>query len=106
MYSYLQYCNEKSRLTCVVFNIDFQLEVSSYYVNNNGSYRWHSFLASVILTCFVSLQTGAMKLGRDALVLTQTSNSRSVALLSQSYNESKEVNYVFFYSSHGYLVCN
>ncbi|XP_020103048.1 MORC family CW-type zinc finger protein 4-like isoform X2 [Ananas comosus] len=38
----------------------------------------------------IGFKTGAMKLGRDALVLTQTSNSRSVALLSQSYNESKE----------------
>nr|CAD1839276.1 unnamed protein product [Ananas comosus var. bracteatus] len=38
----------------------------------------------------IGFKTGAMKLGRDALVLTQTSNSRSVALLSQSYNENKE----------------
>ncbi|KAL5976922.1 hypothetical protein ACLOJK_021259 [Asimina triloba] len=32
---------------------------------------------------------GAMKLGQDAIVLTQTSHSRSVALLSQTFNEGK-----------------
>lgn len=38
----------------------------------------------------IGFKTGAMKLGRDALVLTQSSKSRSVALLSQSYNETKD----------------
>lgn len=42
---------------------------------------------------FITMQTGSMKLGRDVLVLTQTSSSRSVALLSQCYNENKEVSY-------------
>ena len=36
-------------------------------------------------------QTGAMRLGKDALVLTQTDNSRSIAFLSQSLNEGKDV---------------
>ncbi|XXG57477.1 hypothetical protein AAC387_Pa03g4616 [Persea americana] len=38
----------------------------------------------------VGFKTGAMRLGRDALVLTQTTSSRSVALLSQSFNEGKD----------------
>lgn len=46
-----------------------------------------------------------MRLGRDALVLTQTANSRSIAFLSQSLNEGKDVScsihlissYLFFY---------
>uniref|UniRef100_A0A0E0LDL2 CW-type domain-containing protein n=1 Tax=Oryza punctata TaxID=4537 RepID=A0A0E0LDL2_ORYPU len=38
----------------------------------------------------IGFKTGAMKLGRDAIVLTQTSSSRSVAFLSQSFNESKD----------------
>nr|XP_048334651.1 MORC family CW-type zinc finger protein 3-like isoform X5 [Ziziphus jujuba var. spinosa] len=38
----------------------------------------------------VGFKTGAMRLGRDALVLTQTANSRSIAFLSQSLNEGKD----------------
>ncbi|KAJ4844719.1 hypothetical protein Tsubulata_007711 [Turnera subulata] len=38
----------------------------------------------------VGFKTGAMRLGRDALVLTQTSDSRSIAFLSQSLNEGKD----------------
>ncbi|MQM06206.1 hypothetical protein Taro_039026 [Colocasia esculenta] len=38
----------------------------------------------------IGFKTGAMRLGRDAIVLTQTASSRSVALLSQSFNEDKE----------------
>ncbi|MCL7036063.1 hypothetical protein MKW94_004612, partial [Papaver nudicaule] len=34
--------------------------------------------------------TGAMKLGRDVMVLTQTAESRSVAFLSQTYNERND----------------
>ncbi|GFQ01174.1 morc family cw-type zinc finger protein 4 [Phtheirospermum japonicum] len=37
----------------------------------------------------VGFKTGAMRLGKDALVLTQTANSRSIAFLSQSLNEGK-----------------
>ncbi|GMN40787.1 hypothetical protein TIFTF001_010019 [Ficus carica] len=37
-----------------------------------------------------SKNTGAMRLGKDALVLTQTANSRSIAFLSQSLNEGKD----------------
>ncbi|XP_047044064.1 uncharacterized protein LOC124648322 [Lolium rigidum] len=37
----------------------------------------------------IGFKTGAMKLGKDALVLTQTSTSRSMSFLSQSFNESK-----------------
>lgn len=32
-----------------------------------------------------------MRLGKDALVLTQTTNSRSIAFLSQLLNEGKDV---------------
>jgi len=35
-----------------------------------------------------------MKLGKDVVVLTQTSSSRSVAFLSQSFNEEKGVSIV------------
>ncbi|KAM3285587.1 ATPase MORC2B isoform X1 [Capsicum chacoense] len=38
----------------------------------------------------IGFKTGAMKLGKDALVLTQTSNSRSIAFLSQTLNEGKD----------------
>ncbi|KAL3038645.1 hypothetical protein AAZX31_01G143900 [Glycine max] len=38
----------------------------------------------------VGFKTGAMRLGRDVLVLTQTTNSRSLAFLSQSLNEGKD----------------
>ncbi|XP_037493344.1 MORC family CW-type zinc finger protein 3 isoform X2 [Jatropha curcas] len=38
----------------------------------------------------VGFKTGAMRLGRDALVLTQTAESRSIAFLSQSLNEGKD----------------
>ncbi|KAL6993329.1 hypothetical protein U1Q18_011446 [Sarracenia purpurea var. burkii] len=38
----------------------------------------------------IGFKTGAMRLGKDALVLTQTANSRSIAFLSQSLNEGKD----------------
>lgn len=38
----------------------------------------------------VGFKTGAMRLGRDALVITQTNDSRSIAFLSQSLNEGKD----------------
>ncbi|CAA0840731.1 Unknown protein [Striga hermonthica] len=38
----------------------------------------------------VGFKTGAMRLGKDALVLTQTANSRSIAFLSQSLNLGKD----------------
>ncbi|XP_017427254.1 uncharacterized protein LOC108335676 isoform X9 [Vigna angularis] len=38
----------------------------------------------------VGFKTGAMRLGRDVLVLTQTTTSRSLAFLSQSLNEGKD----------------
>ncbi|KAL8251542.1 hypothetical protein R6Q59_035235 [Mikania micrantha] len=38
----------------------------------------------------VGFKTGTMRLGRDALVLTQTTNSRSIAFLSQSLNEGND----------------
>ena len=44
-----------------------------------------------VLILYSISQTGAMRLGRDALVLTQTANSRSIAFLSQSLNEGKDV---------------
>ncbi|KAL3527320.1 hypothetical protein ACH5RR_011976 [Cinchona calisaya] len=37
----------------------------------------------------IGFKTGAMRLGKDALVLTQAANSRSIAFLSQSLNEGK-----------------
>ncbi|CAI9299015.1 unnamed protein product [Lactuca saligna] len=39
----------------------------------------------------VGFKTGTMRLGRDALVLTQTTNTRSIAFLSQSLNEGKDI---------------
>ncbi|KAK6130559.1 hypothetical protein DH2020_035705 [Rehmannia glutinosa] len=38
----------------------------------------------------IGFKTGVMRLGKDALVLTQTANSRSIAFLSQSLNEGKD----------------
>ncbi|KAI3943878.1 hypothetical protein MKX01_031763, partial [Papaver californicum] len=38
----------------------------------------------------IGFKTGAMKLGRDAIVLIQTTKSRSIAFLSQSFNEGKD----------------
>jgi len=58
----------------------------------------------LILIDELVLQTGAMKLGKDVVVLTQTSTSRSVALFSQSFNENKEVSYVaLFYKKNSIL---
>ncbi|KAF3773628.1 MORC family CW-type zinc finger protein 3 [Nymphaea thermarum] len=37
----------------------------------------------------VGFKTGAMRLGRNALVISQASNSRSLAFLSQAFNEDK-----------------
>ncbi|XP_047314905.1 ATPase MORC2B-like [Impatiens glandulifera] len=37
----------------------------------------------------VGFKTGAMRIGKDALVLTQTTTSRSIAFLSQSLNDGK-----------------
>ncbi|KAL7589355.1 hypothetical protein Lser_V15G39763 [Lactuca serriola] len=39
----------------------------------------------------VGFKTGTMRLGKDALVLTQTTNSRSIAFLSQSLNDGKDI---------------
>ncbi|XP_071711197.1 uncharacterized protein [Rutidosis leptorrhynchoides] len=38
----------------------------------------------------VGFKTGTMRLGRDALVFTQTTTSRSIAFLSQTLNEDKD----------------
>eukprot|EP01018_Ginkgo_biloba_P021289 Gb_06748 [translate_table: standard] len=38
----------------------------------------------------VGFKAGSMRLGRDVLVLTQTPHSRSVALLSRSFNQGKD----------------
>ncbi|KAL8492252.1 hypothetical protein ACS0TY_023768 [Phlomoides rotata] len=38
----------------------------------------------------IGFKTGAMRLGKDALVLTQTTNSRSIAFLSQLLNEGND----------------
>ncbi|OVA00682.1 zinc finger protein [Macleaya cordata] len=38
----------------------------------------------------IGFKTGTMKLGRDVIVLTQTAGSRSIAFLSQSFNEHKD----------------
>ncbi|KAL2348718.1 hypothetical protein Fmac_002718 [Flemingia macrophylla] len=38
----------------------------------------------------VGFKTGTMRLGRDVLVLTQTTNSRSIAFISQSLNKGKD----------------
>ncbi|KAF6168066.1 hypothetical protein GIB67_011451, partial [Kingdonia uniflora] len=50
-----------------------------------------SFTYSVELTqpSGAIVSTGAMKLGRDAIVLTQTAKSRSIGFLSQSFNDGK-----------------
>ncbi|MCD7463595.1 hypothetical protein HAX54_050906 [Datura stramonium] len=38
----------------------------------------------------IGFKTGTMRLGKDALVLTQTTNSRSIAFLSQTLNVGKD----------------
>ncbi|XP_059078103.1 uncharacterized protein LOC131052828 [Cryptomeria japonica] len=38
----------------------------------------------------VGFKTGTMQLGKDAIVLTQCSETRSIAFLSRSYNENKK----------------
>ncbi|CDP01756.1 unnamed protein product [Coffea canephora] len=38
----------------------------------------------------IGFKTGAMRIGKDALVLTQAASSRSVAFLSQSLNDGKD----------------
>lgn len=39
----------------------------------------------------IGFKTGSMRLGRDAIVFTQTTTSRSVGFLSQSLNENKDM---------------
>ncbi|KAF5206034.1 Morc family cw-type zinc finger protein [Thalictrum thalictroides] len=39
----------------------------------------------------IGFKTGSMKIGRDVIVLTQTSKSRSIGFLSQSLNEGKDM---------------
>uniref|UniRef100_A0ACD5TDV9 Uncharacterized protein n=3 Tax=Avena sativa TaxID=4498 RepID=A0ACD5TDV9_AVESA len=54
----------------------------------------------------IGFKTGAMKLGKDALVLTQTSTSRTVSFLSQSFNENKinlEIPVVAYYKKGQYM---
>ncbi|XP_078174161.1 uncharacterized protein LOC144567845 isoform X1 [Carex rostrata] len=54
----------------------------------------------------IGFKTGSMRLGKDAIVLTQTSNSRSVALLSQSFNEGKpnlEIPVVSYWKHDNYM---
>lgn len=51
----------------------------------------NSYLKEVFWHWTLFSQTGAMRLGKDALVITQTTNSRSIAFLSQSLNEEKDV---------------
>ncbi|XP_057542939.1 uncharacterized protein LOC130821267 isoform X2 [Amaranthus tricolor] len=46
--------------------------------------------ANHIGTFGIGFKTGSMRLGKDALVLTQTTDSRSVAFLSQSLNEGND----------------
>ncbi|KAF7829080.1 MORC family CW-type zinc finger protein 4-like isoform X1 [Senna tora] len=50
----------------------------------------------------VGFKTGAMRLGSDALVLTQTTNSRCIAFLSQALNEGKENIEIPIVSYHRY----
>ncbi|KAH7426432.1 hypothetical protein KP509_10G001700 [Ceratopteris richardii] len=38
----------------------------------------------------VGFKTGAMRIGKDAVVFTQTAESRTIAFLSRSFNEDKE----------------
>ncbi|KAJ3690595.1 hypothetical protein LUZ61_019759 [Rhynchospora tenuis] len=54
----------------------------------------------------IGFKTGSMRLGKDAIVLTQTSTSRSVALLSQTFNEDKpnlEVPVVSYCKHNNYM---
>ncbi|KAF6174164.1 hypothetical protein GIB67_033696 [Kingdonia uniflora] len=38
----------------------------------------------------VGFKTGAMRIGQDAIVITQTTNTRSIGFLSQSFNSGKD----------------
>ncbi|XP_060193891.1 uncharacterized protein LOC132623187 isoform X3 [Lycium barbarum] len=54
----------------------------------------------------IGFKTGAMKLGKDALVLSQTTNSRSIAFLSQTLNEGKnnlEIPIVSYYRNGQFM---
>lgn len=41
--------------------------------------------------CFSNVQTGAMRIGKDAVILTQTKDTCSMGFLSKSYNSDLEV---------------
>lgn len=41
--------------------------------------------------CFCNVQTGAMRIGKDAVILTQTKDTCSMGFLSKSFNSSLEV---------------
>ncbi|KAL6603820.1 hypothetical protein ACP70R_044181 [Stipagrostis hirtigluma subsp. patula] len=54
----------------------------------------------------VGFKTGAMNLGKEAIVLTQTKSSKSVAFLSQSFNQEKtitEIPVVTYRKNRGYM---
>nr|CAB3468446.1 unnamed protein product [Digitaria exilis] len=57
-----------------------------YPEDGRQKHEWGKFMRFL----WDNKKTGAMKLGKDAIVLTQTSSSRSVAFLSQSFNEGKD----------------
>jgi hypothetical protein len=43
------------------------------------------------------IQTGTMRLGKDAVVFTQTKDTCNIAFLSRSYNNGREVRHISLY---------
>ncbi|MCL7031996.1 hypothetical protein MKW94_029049, partial [Papaver nudicaule] len=55
-----------------------------------GNKKFHEYDRERIGKYGIGFKTGAMKLGSDVMVLTQTAESRSVAFLSQTYSKDKD----------------
>ncbi|OVA16345.1 zinc finger protein [Macleaya cordata] len=67
-----------------------EISVETHYSEIAGNKRYKVDDRHRIGKFGIGFKTGAMKLGRDVIVITQTTESRSVAFLSQSSNEGND----------------
>ncbi|XP_047044065.1 uncharacterized protein LOC124648323 [Lolium rigidum] len=89
-YMFSKQADEKVPVLCVVDNGHGMSYAQMMRMVSFGHKRPDEHCKDQIGTFGIGFKTGAMKLGRDAVVLTQTSTSRSVSFLSQSFNENKD----------------
>uniref|UniRef100_A0ACD5TZT0 Uncharacterized protein n=1 Tax=Avena sativa TaxID=4498 RepID=A0ACD5TZT0_AVESA len=90
-YMFSKQAGGKVPVLCVVDNGHGMTYAEMMRMVSFGHKRPDEHIKDQIGTFGIGFKTGAMKLGRDAVVLTQTSNSRSVSFLSQSFNKNKDI---------------